>query len=87
MSPKPYLSGHKASQTHQQALIRCFLRSLRPEQAQFFFHHCFRFRMLIFAHHQNIQSSVNVGWNHLSLSSAIPPSLAGHILLLKRNDT
>lgn len=37
MGPKSYLSGHKASQTHPQTLIRCFLRSLRQGQAQFSF--------------------------------------------------
>ena len=89
--PKPCPSGHKASQTHQQALMHCFLRLLWQKQAQF----CFSPLFLPwndalygpFAYHQNIESSINVEWNHLPLPSAIPPSLPGNILLVKRNGT
>lgn len=89
--PKPYPSGHKASQTHQQALMRCFLRLLRQKQARF----CFSPPFLPwndalygpFAYHQNTESSISMEWNHLPLPSAIPPSLPGNILVLKRNGT
>lgn len=48
--PKAYLSGHKASQTHKQALTHCFLRWLRQKQAQVSFLHCPSFGMLYVTH-------------------------------------
>lgn len=88
--PKPYLSGHKANQAHPPALIHCFLKIIKPEAKR----HSFSLLSLpgnvlcgTFAYHWSIESSINVGWSHLPLPSAIPPPLDGNILLLKRDGT
>lgn len=63
--PKPYSSGHKKSQTHQQALMILLLKILKTGQAQVSFSPMSLLCNALcgtFAHHQNIERALLM-WN------------------------